>query len=158
MKFAFLDEHLVGSLAWYRQERTQLQQAGGVTTLMGTRSKGGEAEIRYVLNPEFQPHPGRQPAAHHRQRPRPQLCLYSRRAMPAFRRANGFGGAYVTFDFSELPGKAGNYEDTLIPHAVISPYLTYTSDDQQLGRDLRRHLCFPYRTDRARSDHLSRLT
>ena len=41
---------------------------------------------------------------------------------------NGFGGSYVTFDFSTLPGKAGNYEYTLIPHAVISPYVTYTSD------------------------------
>jgi iron complex outermembrane receptor protein len=47
--------------------------------------------------------------------------------------ANGFGGAYVVFAFSELPGNAGNYEDTLIPHAVISPYLTYTSDDQKWG-------------------------
>jgi iron complex outermembrane receptor protein len=47
--------------------------------------------------------------------------------------ANGFGGAYVVFAFSSLPGKAGNYEDTLIPHAVVSPYLTYTSDDQNWG-------------------------
>ena len=46
---------------------------------------------------------------------------------------NGFGGSYVTFDFSSLPGKAGNYEYTLVPHAVISPYLTYTSDDQDWG-------------------------
>ena len=50
VKFAFLDQHLVGALAWYRQERTQLQQGGGITTVMGTRSQGGEAEIRYVMN------------------------------------------------------------------------------------------------------------
>ena len=37
---------------------------------------------------------------------------------------HGFGGTYVVFDFSSLPGKGGNYEDTLVPHAVISPYLT----------------------------------
>jgi iron complex outermembrane receptor protein len=46
---------------------------------------------------------------------------------------NGFGGSYVTFDFSSLPGKAGDYEYALIPHAVISPYLTYTSDGQNWG-------------------------
>jgi iron complex outermembrane receptor protein len=45
----------------------------------------------------------------------------------------GFGGSYVIFNFASLPGFAGSYEDTLIPHAVISPYLTYTSDDQKWG-------------------------
>src|SRR6185437_4733901 len=34
VKFSFLDQHLVGSLDWYRQERTQLLQGGGVTTVM----------------------------------------------------------------------------------------------------------------------------
>ena len=47
--------------------------------------------------------------------------------------ANGFGGSYVAFDFSSLPGKGGDYEYALIPHAVISPYLTYTSDEQNWG-------------------------
>ena len=30
----------------------------------------------------------------------------------------------------------GNYEDTLVPHAVISPYVTYTSDDGNWGGSL----------------------
>jgi len=46
---------------------------------------------------------------------------------------NGFGGSYVVFDFSSLPGRGGDYEDTLVPHAVISPYLTWTSDPQSWG-------------------------
>src|SRR5262249_53400500 len=46
---------------------------------------------------------------------------------------NGFGGSYIVFDFSTLPGRAGNYEDTLQPHAVISPYVTWTSDPQDWG-------------------------
>ena len=71
--------------------------------------------------------------------------------------ASGFGGSYVTFDFSSLPGKAGNYEYALIPHAVISPYLTYTSDGQNWGAHVRRHLCLAHRPDRAAADHLSRL-
>jgi iron complex outermembrane recepter protein len=131
-KFAFLDQHLVGSLAWYRQERTQLQQAGGVITVMGTRSKGAEAEIRYVMNPNIS-----FTLAGSLQRTIVKGPDQSFAYIPArdagVSPANGFGGAYVVFAFSSLPGKAGNYEDTLIPHAVVSPYLTYTSDDQHWG-------------------------
>ena len=31
----------------------------------------------------------------------------------ASRPQNGFGGSYIVFDFSTLPGRGGNYEDTL---------------------------------------------
>ena len=44
---------------------------------------------------------------------------------------NGFGGTYLAFDFSAI--RPGNYEDTLLPHAVISPYITWTSDRQSWG-------------------------
>ena len=132
VKFAFLDQHLVGSLAWYRQERTQLEQGGGVTTVMGTRSQGGEAEIRYVMNENVS-----LTLAGSLQHTIVKGPDHSFAYIPArdagVTPANGFGGSYVTFDFSTLPGKAGNYEDTLIPHAVISPYVTYTSDDQKWG-------------------------
>ena len=46
---------------------------------------------------------------------------------------NGFGGSYIVYDFSTLPGRSGSYEDTLLPHAVISPYVTWTSDAETLG-------------------------
>jgi iron complex outermembrane receptor protein len=132
VKFEFLDNHLVGSLAWYRQERTQLQQGGGVTTVMGTRSKGAEAEIRYVMNANFSA-----TLAGSLQHTIVKGPDHSFAYIPARDAAvapqNGFGGSYVSFDFSSLPGKAGNYEFSLIPHAVISPYLTYTSDDQDWG-------------------------
>jgi iron complex outermembrane receptor protein len=131
-KFSFLDQHLVGSLAWYRQERTQLQQAGGVITVMGTRSKGGEAEIRYVMNPNLS-FTLAGSLQHTIVKGPDQSFAYIPARDAGVSPANGFGGAYVAFAFSELPGKAGNYEDTLIPHAVISPYLTYTSDDQKWG-------------------------
>jgi len=131
-KFSFLDQHLVGSLAWYRQERTQLQQAGGVITLMGTRSKGGEAEIRYVMNPNLS-FTLAGSLQHTIVKGPDESFAYIPARDAGVSPANGFGGAYVVFAFSELPGKAGNYEDTLIPHAVISPYLTYTSDDQNWG-------------------------
>ena len=67
----------------------------------------------------------------------------------------GFGGAYLMFDFSE-PGAAGNYEDTLVPHAVISPYVTYTSDDGRIGaRSLGGTYVTADRPDRARSADVS---
>ncbi|HXS06157.1 MAG TPA: TonB-dependent receptor plug domain-containing protein [Rhizomicrobium sp.] len=132
VKFAFLDQHLVGSLAWYRQERTQLEQGGGVTTVMGTRSQGGEAEVRYVMNENVS-----FTLAGSLQHTLVKGPDHSFAYIPArdagVAPVNGFGGSYVTFDFSTLPGKSGNYEYALIPHAVISPYVTYTSDDQGWG-------------------------
>src|SRR6202012_2343396 len=46
----------------------------------------------------------------------------------------GFGGSYFTFNFSSIV--PGSYEDTLVPHAVISPYLTYTADDGGWGASI----------------------
>ena len=40
---------------------------------------------------------------------------------------NGFGCAYVVYDFATLKGP-GTYDDTLMPHAVVSPWLTYTGE------------------------------
>lgn len=131
-KFSFLDQHLVGSLAWYRQERTQLQQGGGVVNVMGTRSKGAEAEIRYVMNPNIS-FTLAGSLQHTMVKGPDQSFAYVPARTAGVSPANGFGGAYVVFAFSSLPGKAGNYEDSLIPHAVVSPYVTYTSDDQDWG-------------------------
>ena len=132
VKFAFLDQHLVGSLAGYRQQRTQLTQGGGVTSVMGTRSKGFEAEIRYVMNQNFS-----LTFAGSTQHSIVKGPDHSFQYIPArdagVAPVNGFGGSYVAFDFSTLPGKAGNYENTLVPHAVLSPYLTFTSDAGDWG-------------------------
>ncbi|MEO7053848.1 MAG: TonB-dependent receptor [Rhizomicrobium sp.] len=132
VKFAFLDQHLVGSVAWYRQERTQLEQGLGITNVRGTRSQGGEAEIRYVMNENVSA-----TLAGSLQHTNVKGPDHSFAYIPArdagVSPASGFGGSYVAFDFSSLPGKGGDYEYALIPHAVISPYLTYTSDEQNWG-------------------------
>ncbi len=131
-KFAFLDQHLVGSLAWYQQQRTQLQQAGGVITVMGTRSQGAEAEIRYVMNQNLS-FTLAGSLQHTIVKGPDESLAYIPARDAGVSPVDGFGGAYLVFAFSSLPGKGGNYEDTLIPHAVVSPYLTYTSDDQKWG-------------------------
>jgi iron complex outermembrane receptor protein len=41
---------------------------------------------------------------------------------------DGFGGSYIVYDFSSLKG-AGDYDNSLMPKAVVSPALAYTDGD-----------------------------
>jgi iron complex outermembrane receptor protein len=133
VKFTALDDHLLGSLDWYVQNRTQLNQgAGGITSVQGTRAKGAELELRYVATPNLS-----LTLAASLQHTTIKGPDHSFAYVPArsygIAPQNGFGGSYVVFDFSSLPGKGGDYEDTLLPHAVISPYVTWTSDPLSWG-------------------------
>lgn len=132
VKFSLLDDHLQGSLDWYVQNRTRLQQGGGVTSVVGTRAKGAELELRYVASANLS-----MTLAASQQHTTIKGPDHSFAYLPArsfgIAPQDGFGGSYMTFDFSTLPGRGGDYEDTLVPHAVISPYVTYTSDALNLG-------------------------
>jgi iron complex outermembrane receptor protein len=133
VKFSALDDHLLGSLDWYVQNRTQLSQgAQGINTVMGTVARGGELELRYVVNPNLS-----LTFAGSLQHTTIKGPDHSFAYVPArtygIAPQNGFGGAFYVFDFSTLPGKGGNYENTLLPHAVISPHLTWTSDKLSWG-------------------------
>ncbi|HEY4078407.1 MAG TPA: TonB-dependent receptor plug domain-containing protein [Rhizomicrobium sp.] len=134
VKFSALDDHLMGSLDWYVQNRTQLNQgAGGITTVMGTRAKGAELELRYAATPNLS-----LTLAASLQHTTIKGPDHSFAYVPArtygVSPQDGFGGSYTVFDFATLPGKGGDYEDTLQPHAVISPYLTWTSDPLSWGK------------------------
>ncbi|HMH66027.1 MAG TPA: TonB-dependent receptor, partial [Rhizomicrobium sp.] len=132
VKFTALDDHLQGSLDWYVQNRTQLVQGGGITSVRGTRAKGAELELRYVATPNIS-----LTLAAGLQHTTIKGPDHGFSYVPArtygITPQNGFGGSYVVFDFATLPGKGGDYEDTLVPHAVISPYVTWTSDPQTWG-------------------------
>jgi len=135
VKFAALNDHLLGSLDWYVQNRTQLNHgAGGVTNVIGTRAKGAELELRYVATPNLS-----LTLAASLQHTTIKGPDHSFAYVPArtygVTPQNGFGGSYITFDFASLTGRAGDYENTLIPHAVISPYVTWTSDTQSWGQE-----------------------
>jgi iron complex outermembrane receptor protein len=125
VKFALLGNHLTGSLAWYRQDRTQLQQ-GAVISVMGTRSQGAELEVRSILSAHWS-----LTFAGSLQHTMVKGPDHSFAYLPArtagVSPASAFGGAYVTFDFSTI--RPGDYEYSLIPHAVVSPYLTYSGDN-----------------------------
>jgi iron complex outermembrane receptor protein len=132
VKFSFLDDHLVGALDWYVQNRTRLEQGIGNTSVVGTVSRGAELELRYVVTANLS-----LTLAANMQHTTVKGPDHSFSYVPArsfgVTPQNGFGGSYYVFDFSTLPGKAGNYEDTLSPHAVISPYLAWTSDKGDWG-------------------------
>lgn len=132
VKFSALDEHIQGSVDWYVQNRTQLTQGGGVTSVMGTVARGAELELRYVAsaNLSFTLAGGLQ---HTTVKGPDHSFDYVPARSYGISPQNGFGGSYVVYDFSTLPGRSGDYEDTLLPHAVISPYLTWTSDRQSWG-------------------------
>ena len=130
VKFSALDDHLQGSLDWYVQNRTQLSQGAGSTSVIGTRAKGLELELRYVASANLS-----FTLAADLQHTTIKGPDHSFQYVPArsygVSPQSGFGGSYVVFDFSTL--RPGDYEDTLQPHAVISPYLTWTSDAGNWG-------------------------
>ena len=132
MKFSLLDDHLQGSLDWYVQNRTRLQQGGGVTTVVGTRAKGVELELRYVVSANLSLTLAASQQHTTIKGPDRSFAYLPARSF-GIAPQDGFGGSYIVFDFSTLPGRGGDYEDTLLPHAVVSPYLTWTSDPMDWG-------------------------
>ena len=132
MKFSLLDDHLQGSLDWYVQNRSRLQQGGGVTTVVGTRAKGVELELRYVVSANLSLTLAASQQHTTIKGPDRSFAYLPARSF-GIAPQDGFGGSYIEFDFSTLPGRGGDYEDTLLPHAVVSPYLTWTSDPMDWG-------------------------
>ncbi len=132
VKFSLLDDRLQGSLDWYVQNRTRLQQGGGVVNVVGTRAKGAELELRYVVSANVSLTLAASQQHTTIKGPDRSFAYLPARSF-GIAPQDGFGGGYMVFDFSTLPDKGGDYEDTLLPHAVISPYVTYTSDPQAWG-------------------------
>ena len=131
VKFAFLDDHLVGSLSDYTQDRTQLTQGIGTATAQGTSAHGEELEIRLVADENWSfTFAGN---LQHTLVKGPTGFLYIPARLVGVSPLHGFGGTYVTFDYTGTFGGMNNYDDTLIPHAVLSPYVTYTSDRFEWG-------------------------
>ncbi len=127
VKFAGLDEHLQGSLDWYVQNRTRLSQGGGVISIQGTRAAGAEMELRYVVDRHLSLTLAGSLQHTTIKGPDHSFAYIPARAAGVSPQ-DGFGGGYLVYDLSTLPGLGGNYEDTTMPHAVISPYVTWTSD------------------------------
>ncbi len=132
IKFTVLDDHLQGSLDWYVQNRTQLLTGIGNTSVMGTVGRGAELELRYVVTPNISVTLAGN-LQHTTIKGPDRSFAYVPARTYGVSPQNGFGGSYVVWDFSGLPGRGGDYEDSLLPHAVVSPYVTWTSDRQDWG-------------------------
>ncbi|MCP5411288.1 MAG: TonB-dependent receptor plug domain-containing protein [Alphaproteobacteria bacterium] len=127
VKFAALDDHLQGSLDWYVQNRTRLSQGGGVVNVEGTRARGAEIELRYVANDNLSLTLAASVQRTTIKGPNHSFAYIPARAA-GVSPEDGFGGSYLVYDLSTLPGLSGSYEDSAMPHAVISPYVTWTGD------------------------------
>ncbi len=130
VKFQLLRGTLVGSLAAYRQNRTQL--SGLTPVVQGTRAKGVELEVRWLASEHFS-FTATGNAQHTTVKGPDQSFQY----IPAYTAgapgAQGYGGSYVVWTFNSLPGRAGDYDYTLIPKSVVSLYGAYTSDRYDWG-------------------------
>ena len=133
VKFQLLRGTLVGSLAGYRQNRTQL--SGLSPVVQGTRAKGVELEIRWLASEHLS-----FTAAGNSQHTTVKGPDLSFQYIPAYTAgvpgAQAYGGSYVVWTFggpTGLPGRLGDYDYTLIPKSVVSLYGAYTSDKHDWG-------------------------
>lgn len=134
VKWSLFEDHLVGALSFYRQERTRVNFGqGGVVTVVGTRSTGTEIEIRYVADENWSFTLAGNLQQTNVKGPDGSFVYLPARNV-GVSPVNGFGGAYVSFNFSSFPGPSTTYDFSLIPAAVFSPYITYTSDEYSFGR------------------------
>ena len=132
VKFQLLDGTLVGSLAAYRQNRTQLTNSSP-PTVQGTRAKGVELEVRWLASEQLS-----FTFTGNSQRTTIKGPDASFQYIPAYTAgvagANAYGGSYVVWSFAGLPGRGGDYAYTLIPKSVVSLYGAYTSKGYDWGQ------------------------
>jgi iron complex outermembrane receptor protein len=135
LKFQFLHGALVGSLDYYRQSRPEL--SGSPPSVVNTVGKGEEMEVRWVATRNIS-----LTFAGNLQHTEVIGPDESFQYIPAYTvcganvacEAASYGGAYVVYNFSSLPGRSGNYAYGPIPHSVDSLYLNYISDEHVWGR------------------------
>jgi iron complex outermembrane receptor protein len=133
LKFQLLRGTLIGSLAAYRQNRTQITGAIAPPTVQGTRAKGVELEIRWLASERLS-----FTFAGNSQRTTIKGPDTSFQYIPAYTAgvpgAQAYGGSYVVWSFAGLPGRSGDYAYTLTPKSVLSLYGTYTSKGYDWGQ------------------------
>jgi iron complex outermembrane receptor protein len=135
VKFQLLNNTIVGSIDGYQQDRTLL--AGFNSAALNTRATGGEVEIRYLAtkNLSFT-------LSGDVQRTEVLGPDHSTDYVPAYAvcgqnlscELNSWGGAFLVFDFSTLPGRSGSYKLSTIPDEVFSFYGNYITDEHDWGR------------------------
>ena len=135
LKFQLLNSTIVGSIDGYQQDRTLL--AGFNSAALNTRATGVELEVRYLAtkNLSFT-------FSGDTQRTEVLGKDHSTDYVPAYVvcgqnlscELNSWGGAFLVFDFSTLPGRGGSYKLSTIPDSVLSFYGNYITDEHDWGK------------------------
>ena len=130
LKFQLLGKTLIGAVDVYRQSRADLSGLNDI--VQPSIGKGFEYEVRYLatdnisftLAGDFQ----------HTEIIGPDhSVIYLPPAAVGVAGINGYGGGFLTFDFSQWGGHSGNYNNNLVPHAVASFYANYVSNEHPWG-------------------------
>jgi len=135
VKFQLLSGKLVGSLDGYLQDR--ITPAGLNEVNLRTRSTGAELEVRWLatrnlsftFSGDMQHTEVLGPDKSTVYVPAYSVCGQTLACQLA-----SYGGAFLVFNFDTLPGRAGDYELTTIPHAVGSLHANYITDQHDWGR------------------------
>jgi iron complex outermembrane recepter protein len=135
VKFQLLDRTIVGSIDGYQQDRTLLAGFNGAA--LNTRATGAELEVRYLAtkNISFTFTGDLQ----HTEVLGPDT---STDYIPAYAvcgknlacELGSWGGAFLVFNFSSLPGRSGNYTLSSVPAGVASFHGNYITDQYDWGR------------------------
>jgi len=136
LKFQELGGTLVGSFDWYEQDRPQLSGLSPVQVI-NTVGSGLELEMRWVATKNFSFTFAGNMQHTIVKGPDPSFTYLSPQTVCGNSMTclvDSYGGQYVTFNFSSIPGRSGNYEYMPIPHGVASLYGNYVSDDYDWGR------------------------
>lgn len=131
MKFQLLHGALVGSVDAYRQTRSELE--GLNSLVIGTIGKGVETQIRWLATKNLS-FTFAGDIQHTEVRGPDHSTIYLPAYAVGLPLTESFGGSYLVYDFSTLPGRSGNYDYTPIPHGVESLYANYITDAYGWGR------------------------
>ena len=119
---------LTGSLAVYRQARTQLSLNNAV---QGTRARGVELELRWLASERLSFTFAGDIQTTRIKGPDNSFIVVPP-ATVGISGVNGYGGAYALYTVSTLV--KGDYTQTLIPHSVASLFAVYTGPRRDWGR------------------------
>jgi iron complex outermembrane receptor protein len=130
VKFSELRGVLVGSVDVYRQTRSQL--AGLNSAIQGTVGKGVEAELRWLTTKNLS-FTFAGDIQHTEVKGPDDSAVLVTPSMVGVPGVEGYGGSYFA-TISSMPGRAGDYAYSLIPHGTFSLYANYITDPHAWGR------------------------
>jgi iron complex outermembrane receptor protein len=128
VKARLMGDVLTGSLAVYRQARTQLAINNAV---QGTRARGIELELRWLASKELSFTFAGDIQTTKIKGPDSSFVVVPPSTV-GVSGVNGYGGAYALYTVSTLV--KGDYTNTLIPRSVASLYAVYTAPKAAWGQ------------------------